>query len=236
MRVLIVDDHPLYREGLNALLAGLDPGIETLHAGTVEQAIDIGREHAVDLVLLDLQMPGTQDLQALERVKPAFDSASVVVISANEDAELIRGAIDRGASGYIPKRTDPAVTIAALRTVLASGIYLPAELLEEQFTLAATAAATARGDGQTTIRDILSPRQVSVLQRLLQGKSNKVIAEELRIAEGTVKAHLSAVYLAIGVNTRAQAMYRAHELGLLGVEWPTSIIDESPTDDRELRL
>lgn len=225
MRVLIVDDHPLYREGLKALLACLDPSIETLHAASVEQAIHIGQIQTIDLVLLDLQMPGTDKLEALEQVKPAFEATAVVVISANEDVDLIRGAIDRGASGYIPKRTDPSITIQALQTVLESGIYLPAELL-------ANGPADGAGDdslsmsntvgtlGLASIHDSLSPRQLAVLQRLLQGKSNKVIARELDIAEGTVKAHLSAVFKTIGVSTRAQAMYSAHKLGLLGAPWP----------------
>jgi DNA-binding NarL/FixJ family response regulator len=224
MRVLIVDDHPLYREGLNALLACLDPSIETLHAASVEQAISIGQLQEIDLVLLDLQMPGTDKLEALEQVKPAFEGTAVVVISANEDVDLIRGAIDLGASGYIPKRTDPAITIKALQTVLESGIYLPAELLDNGHTDDADNHAltlfTTMNGGVSSVHDALSPRQLAVLQRVLQGKANKIIAREMNIAEGTVKAHLSVVFKTIGVSTRAQAMYSAQKLGLLGLPWP----------------
>ncbi|MES3013401.1 MAG: response regulator transcription factor [Pseudomonadota bacterium] len=212
MRVLIIDDHPLYREGLKALLFGLQPDIETVDVASVAAALMLVNTVAPpDLVLLDMGMPGTSHLDALRQVRAAFDGASIVVISGEEDADFILETIDAGAAGYIPKSTDPAVTIQALRLVLAHGVYLPAAALRH--LPGARAAPSPRPE--------LSERQWAVLQRLLQGKANKIIARELEIAEGTVKAHLWAIYQALGVASRTQAMFRAHELHLFGSAEPS---------------
>ncbi|MES2531117.1 MAG: response regulator transcription factor [Pseudomonadota bacterium] len=209
MHVLIVDDHPLFRQGLRALLSALDPSIE---AADVSAVPDVRELHAAgyqpELVLLDMNLPGISKLEALHDVKSLFESACVVVVSADEDPVLIRSVIEAGAAGYIPKTTDAGITIQALRLVLSNGIYLPAIALD---SLADTPFPETRETGDA---DAFSPRQRAVLRCLLQGKANKVIARELDMAEGTVKAHLWAVYQALGVNSRTQAMYRAHELGL----------------------
>ncbi|MDQ0036690.1 DNA-binding NarL/FixJ family response regulator [Variovorax boronicumulans] len=210
MHVLIVDDHPLFRQGLRALLSALDPGLETTDVSAVP---DVRALHAAgyrpELVLLDMNLPGVSKMDALRDVKALFDEASVVVVSADEDPTLIRSAIDAGAAGYIPKTTDATITIQALRLVLSDGIYLPSialDALPEAPVRVVPPAGSEPGE--------FSPRQRAVLRCLLQGKANKVIARELDMAEGTVKAHLWAVYQALGVNSRTQAMYRAHELGI----------------------
>jgi DNA-binding NarL/FixJ family response regulator len=207
MRVLIIDDHPLYREGLKALLQGLDPSLETVGAANLAEATAASALHApIDLVLLDMNLPGVNRLQALAQMRALLDGVSIVVVSGEEDPALILAAIDAGAAGYIPKSTDPEVTIQALRLVLAHGVYLPPHALRHGVT----------GMMRPSALPALSDKQRAVLQRLLQGKANKVIARELDIAEGTVKAHLWAVYQALGVGSRSQAMCKAHELGLFG--------------------
>ncbi len=204
MNVLIVDDHPLYREGLKALLAGLDPELVAHGVSNVDDAAAAVGDKALDLVLLDMNLPGTSHLAALQQMRVLFEGASIVVVSGDEDTALMLAAIDAGASGYIPKSADPLMTIQALRVVLAQGVYLPVDALRHAVRRASPGTMPA-----------ISDKQQAVLQRLLQGKSNKVIARELDIAEGTVKAHLSAVYTALGVNSRSQAMCKAYELGLL---------------------
>lgn len=208
MHILIVDDHPLFREGLKTLLAALDPGVRISDAGSVDEAVALRGDDAPDLILLDMNLPGTSRLDALRQVKAAHESASVVVVSGDENPLLIRSAVDAGAAGYIPKSTDASLTIQALRLVLANGIYLP------RAALSGGGAGAAPPPAGTTGSPEFSDRQLAVLKCLLQGKANKVIARELSIAEGTVKAHLWAIYQALGVNSRAQAMYRVHELHL----------------------
>jgi len=219
MRVLLVDDHPLFREGLKGLLLGLDPAVQVEQAGSVAQAEAL-QGQAFDLVLMDLQMPGSQGMDALTRIKALFEASAVVVVSGDESPSTIQRAIQHGAAGYVPKTTDPSVTIQALRLVLAQGTYLPPEALRPP----GHAPESNPQAPQPTPNwpQELSPRQLAVLRCLLQGKPNKVIAREIGIAEGTVKAHLWAVYQLLGVNNRAQAMYRAHELQLFSALQATS--------------
>ncbi len=207
MHILIVDDHPLFREGLKTLLTALEPAVRISDAGSVAEAIALSTADAPDLILLDMNLPGPSRLDALRQVKAAYETASVVVVSGDEDPVLIRKAVDEGAAGYIPKTTNASLTIQALRLVLANGIYLPRAAL--------TAGGQVRSSGEPPKAGgppEFSGRQLAVLKCLLQGKANKVIARELDIAEGTVKAHLWSIYQALGVNSRAQALYRVHEL------------------------
>lgn len=206
MNVLIVDDHPLYREGIKVLLAGLDPTITTQGVSRVDEVAAVtsaGGGAPVDLVLLDMNLPGMSHMVALREIQARFEGVPVVVVSGEEDPALALSAIDAGASGFIPKSTDPEITVQALRLVLAQGVYLPPMALQHAAQRRAASPVPA-----------LSEKQSAVLQRLLQGKSNKLIARDLDIAEGTVKAHLWAVYQALGVNSRSQAMCKAYELGL----------------------
>jgi DNA-binding NarL/FixJ family response regulator len=218
MRVLIVDDHPLFIKGVEALLNELDPSVGTIGARTLEEATDVaGREH-VDLVLLDLKLPGTHDLDALVRMRVALEDTPVVVVSANDNPDYVWKAIELGAAGYIPKDTDQALMIQALRVVIAHGVYLPPHALRSEGHLPGTPGPA----GSSADNPHLTDREMSVLRGLLQGKSNKVIGRELGIAEGTVKAHLSNCYEALGVaeaqpgrNKRLEAMKRAYDLRLI---------------------
>ncbi len=209
MHILIVDDHPLFREGMKILLSSLDPAVLMSEAGTVAEAVARAANESPDLVLLDMNLPGVSRLDALRQVKAAYESAAVVVVSGDEDPLFVRACIDAGAAGYIPKTTDSALTIQALRLVLAHGVYLPRSALARPGMARQPGSATAWHDLPQ-----LSDRQMAVLERMLQGKPNKIIARDLNIAVGTVKAHLWAVYQALGVTSRSQAMYRVHELGL----------------------
>ena len=173
MHILIVDDHPLFREGLKTLLTALEPGVRISDAGSVSEAVALPAADAPDLILLDMNLPGTSRLEALRQVKAAHEGASVVVVSGDEDPLLIRSAVDAGAAGYIPKTTDASLTIQALRLVLANGIYLPrAALTAAGAPAPATPASKAGGTPE------FSGRQLAVLKCLLQGKANKVIARE----------------------------------------------------------
>lgn len=210
VRILIVDDHDLFRKGLRHLLNGFDAELEIVEAADCDEAIALAGER-FELVLLDLHMPRIAGLDALQRVRPAFESSPIVVLSGEDDPRQVRRAIDAGAAGFIPKSSTPDVLRSALRLVLAGEVYLPAVALkgiDESASDAATTLTSGRfGEG-------LSERQVDVLHKAVQGKPNKVIARELGISEGTVKAHLSAAFRALGVHNRTEAVYAAARCGL----------------------
>lgn len=204
LSVLLVDDHPLFREGLSALIIGMYPHAQIDQVGHLDGAL-ARRDTVYTLILLDLSLPYVEGLDGLRRMKFTFPDTPIVVISGDDDPKVISDVIQEGASGFIPKSTDVAVTRQAIQLVMAHGIYLPPQALKGQLS--------GKGGGHP-LTSQLSPRQLSVLRGMLQGKPNKVIARDIGIAEGTVKAHLWTVYQLLGVNNRAQAMYRAHELEL----------------------
>jgi len=223
VNVLLVDDHTLFRSGLRFLLADLDRDLRFLEAGSCDEAL----AHAgagLDLVLLDLQMPGSGGLETLQRVKAACESAVVVVLSSEEDPRLIRAAIHEGAGGFIPKTSTPAVLLSALQLVLAGGVYLPPHALRDLDAPALPDRPAPFPDARPPAHPVpstdprlpgLSERQREVITRAVQGKPNKVIARELKISEGTVKAHLSSSFRVLGVANRTEAVYMAAQLGLM---------------------
>lgn len=211
VRILLVDDHALFREGLKFLLRTLDAALELDEAGDCAQALERASARSYDLVLLDLQLPGLKGIDALLALREAIPSSPLVVLSGEEDPQIVRNAIDRGAMGFIPKSSTPEVLIQALRLVLANGVYLPRAVLDARAP--APAQAPAAEGGAASLPGI-TQRQMDVLRCVIQGKPNKVIARELNISEGTVKAHLSQVMHALGARNRTEAVYAAAKLGL----------------------
>ena len=207
MNILLIDDHALFREGLKFLLRSLDAALEVDEAGDCAKALEHAASRNYDLVLLDLKIPGVAGLEALAALRDAIPGAPLVVLSGEDSPGVVRAATERGAMGFIPKSSTPEVLIQALRLVLARGVYLPPAVLD-----AAADPATA-ADGGTALRN-LTPRQMDVLRCVIQGKSNKVIARELDVSEGTVKAHLSSVLRAFGARSRTEAVYAAAKMGL----------------------
>lgn len=205
MRVLLIDDHPVVREGLVKLLQELDPDVSWSEAASVTEAVHKG--DAFELILLDLHLGGVSGTTAVAVMRTSFPSATLVVVSADEDPALVRRCIELGASGFIPKSSSPAVCKLALQLVLNGGVYLPAAVLKAEACTQKATAARAGGTG-------LSERQLSVLRLAISGKSNKLIARALDVSEGTVKQHLSAAFRALEVTNRTEAVYRAAELGI----------------------
>ena len=208
MWVLLVDDHAMFRQGLVFLLGDLDGGLQFMEAGSCEQALELLQGNSADLILLDMNMPGKQHLDALHSLLEADPGAAIVVVSGEDDPELIRSAIRAGASGFVPKASSSEILLAALRLILAGGVYLPPSMLEQ------APATRATGTSAKPAADSLSDRQLAVLLLAIQGKANKVIALDLGIAEGTVKTHLSTAYRVLGVNNRTEAVFAAARLGL----------------------
>ncbi len=201
MKILLVDDHVLFREGLKFLLRSLDVDLQIDEAGDCAEALARARGGACDLVLLDFKMPGLSGLDALAALREALPDALIVVLSGEDSAGIVRAAIERGAMGFIPKSTTPEVLLHALRLVLARSVYLP------------PAALNGIGAAQQGTPE-LTARQMEVLRYVIQGKPNKVIARELDVSEGTIKAHLSSVLRALGARNRTEAVYAAAKLGL----------------------
>lgn len=208
MKILLVDDHELFREGIKLLLANLAEDVVFAEASSCAAALAHPAGSPLDVILLDFHLPGTHGFEALRALRAHFEQPAIVVLSAEENPALIVQAIDEGAAGFIPKTSSHAVMMAALRLVLAGGTYLPSHALLGS----APAAATAQQPGDLLAE--LTPRQVETLRLAMQGKANKVIAREMDVSEATVKAHLSASFRALGVRNRTEAVFTAARLGL----------------------
>ncbi len=211
MRVLIGDDHALFRKGLELQLKELDPSVAVLNARDFAEVMRLAEnEKSLDLVLLDLGMPGVDWRQAIATLHKQFPDLPVVVISADDQRSHILEALDCGAAGYIPKSSEGSVMLRALELVLAGGVYLPPEILARRD---ADSSLSAPGDAQALPN--LTPRQTTVLTLLAMGQSNKEIARTLDLSEGTVKHHVAAVLKAFNASSRAQAVLSAARCGLL---------------------
>jgi DNA-binding NarL/FixJ family response regulator len=219
MTVLIVDDHPLFREGLREVLRGLGEDSRIVAENDAEAALETAKTLDLDLVLIDLTLPGMNGIEALERFGQEAPGVPVVIISAHEDTDEVRRALALGALGYIPKSTPPSVLLDALRLVLGGGIYVPPLLLREIRHVRPTYEGRSES-GEPPASDRLTERQIEVLTLLVQGKSNKLIARELKLSDKTVKGHVTAIFRALDVVNRTQAAMEARRRGLIGSEIP----------------
>lgn len=202
MRILLCEDHALFREGLELVLRQLDEDVELEGVGDAEAALEQVADDDLDLVLLDIGLPGMDGFEALARLRSEHPSVPVVVLSASERPEDVRRALEGGAAGFIPKSTRGSVLRGALNLVLAGGIYTPPLMLDA----APAAPRPAASD--------LTPRQLEILRLLARGLTNKEICGVLGIVEGTVKSHVVRIYEALDVTNRTEAAMRLHELGL----------------------
>ena len=214
MRVLVIDDHALFREGLRLLLQSLDRAVEVQMTSTIEEATRIVREGQFDLILMDWYLEGVSGADGLAALREASPHARIVVLSGEKSASLIRSVVDLGAVGFIPKDISPERLMLALQTIAGGGIYLPAAVLSGvEHTAHPPSSSNA-------LRDItmafpgLTQRQGEVLTATLRGLPNKLIARELGISDGTVKTHLSVIYRELGVQCRTEAVYVAARHGV----------------------
>ncbi|HMK86750.1 MAG TPA: response regulator transcription factor [Steroidobacteraceae bacterium] len=200
-RVLIADDHPLYCDALRAVVPQACPGADIRDAASQEEVLAaVNDAHALDLVLLDLNLPGAVGLSCLRALRQIAPRTPIVVVSAVGDPKVMQDAIMAGASAFIPKSAPGQVLINALKVIIAGGTYMPAEVL------------CALRNADHSFVDELTSRQRRVLELLSTGLSNKRIARELNISEITVKAHVSAIFRKLGVTNRMQAGLEARRL------------------------
>ena len=213
-RLVIADDHPLFRGALREAVSGLFAESDIAEAGSFDEAAKLlDRGSDVDLVLLDLAMPGVRGFSGLMYLRAQYPSVPVVVVSANDDPAVIRRCMEFGASGFIPKTVGAEAMRTAVAAVLAGGVWTPPDVNFEGAADATTAELVQR-------LSTLTPQQVRVLMMLSEGLLNKQIAYNLSVSEATVKAHVSAILQKLGVESRTQAVIAAAKIE--AGQWPQS--------------
>lgn len=208
IRALIADDHELFRSGMKQLLVDVLRAKDVREAESMDRALEIlTNEGAGDLVLVDWRMPGMSGAESLAALRDGFPEAKVAVISAWEERADILAALGAGVHGYIPKSLPSTQIAAALKGILDGQIFVPPAMGKRE------GAGGESSAGFKLDQDKLTLRQRDVLQELLKGQASKEIARTLDIAEGTVKIHLAAIYRALGVRTRAEAIAKMSKAG-----------------------
>lgn len=202
-KILIVDDHPLYREGMVSALRAQLPDFAVPEAESAESGLEaLAADPNVDLVLIDLRLPGMDGLTALRVFAERHPQVPRIAISGEEDPDLVKRSFDAGASGFIPKSMSINAVAAAIRLVLAGGVFVPP----------ASPMAPPRAPN---VGPQLTLRQLEALSLLAEGYTNKEIASALGITERTAKAHVAAIFEALGAENRTQAVVAAQRSGIL---------------------
>ncbi len=206
-KIIIADDHPLFRAALRQAVTQAVPGVEIVEADSLEAVQAAVKSHSdADLVLLDLHMPGTNGFTGLVFLRGQNPGVPVVVVSGSEEASVMKRALDYGASGFIPKSSPLDVIAEAITTVLEGEEWLPEEIAEGVVDVTA--------EDQKFAADLasLTPQQFRVLTMLTEGLLNKQIAYELNVSEATIKAHVTAILRKLSVHSRTQAVIAAQRL------------------------
>jgi DNA-binding NarL/FixJ family response regulator len=217
-RLVIADDHPLFRGALRESVSGLLKQVEIAEAGSFDEAAELLEKGGdVDLVLLDLAMPGVRGFSGLMYLRAQYPSVPVIVVSANDDPAAIRRCMEFGASGFIPKTVAVDAMREAISRVLGGGVWTPPDVDLSAGSDAETSELMAR-------MATLTPQQVRVLMMLSEGLLNKQIAFQLGVSEATVKAHVSAILQKLHVESRTQAVIAAAKIE--AGQWPQNATAE----------
>jgi DNA-binding NarL/FixJ family response regulator len=218
LKVLVIDDHPLVQEGVSAALESLADDVNVMAARDAEQGLATAAENPdLDLVLLDLALPGMSGFNLIGKLHERLPSLPVVVLSALEEPENVRHAINAGAMGFVPKSAATRVLIEVLQQVLEGNVTVPLALQSSGPPIS-HALPGATGESHSAAEPdvaLLTLRQLEVLSRVCQGKTNKQIATELGLSEKTVKAHVTAIFKVLGVVNRTQAVLVARRVGMI---------------------
>ncbi|MDN7447717.1 response regulator transcription factor [Burkholderia multivorans] len=209
MKILIVDDHPVLRDGVEALLRRNDAALAVLQAASADDAMQMLDQHAdIDAIVLDLKMRGTSGVDAIAALARARPALQIIVLSSSEDPRDVRAAFAHGALGYVPKSASPHTLLSAIVMVLNGERYVPPLLLDDGAAYTIEPPRQAAGAP-------LTPRQIEVLRYLAEGVPNKVIADRLGLSEKTVKAHITAIFRTLHVLNRTQAAAAGRKAGLI---------------------
>ena len=203
LSILVADDHALVRGGLTLLIDMAKPGSQVIEANSIERVNELlSQSPSVDLILLDLMMPGMQGIDGIRSLSSKWPDVPIIIVSVTEDANTIRQALAAGAAGYIPKSSEPNVTIGAMKLVLDGGVYIPPHVLAHNAD-SENGNNTSSGESE---KGTLSRRQLEVLKLIQSGKSNNAIAHELGLSTGTVKMHVSGIFKKLKVSNRTEAV------------------------------
>jgi DNA-binding NarL/FixJ family response regulator len=214
-RLVIADDHPLFRGALREAVGGLLERVDIAEAGTFDELVSLlDRGTDVDLVLLDLTMPGARGFSGLMYMRAQYPSVPVIVVSANDDPAVIRRCMGFGSSGFIPKTLGVDAMRMAISRILGGGVWTPPDV-------DLGAGSDAEAAELMTRMATLTPQQVRVLMMLSEGLLNKQIAYQLGVSEATVKAHVSAILQKLGVESRTQAVIAAAKIE--AGQWPQTV-------------
>ena len=199
MKILVADDHPLFREALRQVVGQLAADAVMLEAHDWQAALAQVAQHPdMALALIDLTMPGSEAFAGLKTLLERAETVPVVVVSASESVFDMKRALDAGAMGYLAKSETPAVVLNALRLVLSGGVYVPPRLIQS--------SAGGPGNRGGVLPFGLTSRQFEILTAMAQGKSNKDIVHDFSLSEATVKAHIGAIFKTLNVSNRAEAI------------------------------
>ena len=203
MRILLVDDHVLFRDGMKFVLQQIGADVDISECGTCEAAYKIMKQsNGFDLILLDVNLPNISGMEGLQEFRKLDPSAPVVFLSGSDDNNLIRRALDMGVMGFIPKTLSSEIMLQALQLILKGGRYVPDSILYGT-------------DEPKNTQITLTARQSEILKLISQGKANKKIADILGISDNTVRVHISAIFQILKVNNRTEAAFAALQEGLI---------------------
>ncbi|MBF8780399.1 response regulator transcription factor [Pseudomonas fulva] len=210
-KILIADDHPLFREAIRSVITDGFPDSDVMETADLDSALELTRQHEdLDLILLDLNMPGMHGLGGLMNLRNEAPTIPVVIVSAEQDKQVVLQAITYGAVGFITKSSPRSQMTEAIERILDGNVYLPSDIIRTQAPARRHAAATPGFAPE--LLQALTRKQLLVLERMTKGEANKQIAYHLDIAETTVKAHVSAILRKLNVHNRVQAILSAGDI------------------------
>ncbi len=215
IKVLMVDDHALFRDGMRYVLQQLADEVEVIDSGNFADGMQQAANHPdLDLALLDLNMPGSEGVKSIQVFHESNPSIPLVVVSGSDQRDDIEKVMECGAMGFISKMSSSKMMLSALRMVMDGGVYLPPQLLQQAMAGMDQGHAVDKRTDRPN-KNGLTSRQMQTLQLLAEGLSNKEISLRMNLAEGTVKIHTAAVYQALRVSSRLEAVSAARRLGFL---------------------
>ena len=212
MKLLIIDDHPIVRDGLTALLQQIGPETVILQAKDASEGLAVADGNTdLDVIILDLEMPGMRGDEALSEFRRKRPEVPVIVLSSSEDPRDVRQSLASGALGYVPKSASQQVLLSAIRLVLNGDLYVPPLILDDRSRPAAPGVQHTMLEGAPP----LTPRQIEILRMLGEGMPNKTIAVALDLSVKTVKVHVTAIFKALNVVNRTQAAAAGRAAGII---------------------